>query len=235
MTAIIFDIDGTLTDTIKVDDKCFIKAFKNVFGIDISNQNWSEFINVTDWGITEELILKHKNRIPTVIEYQKMISEFVTLLQYELNTNKNQFKEIKGALNFIEYLKSKSKSNLEIGIATGGWEKSAVLKLKSIGINALDFAFSNSNHFKTREDIVSDVIHKLNQKHKHKINKVIYFGDGIWDYKTCKKLGIEFIGIDNSKNNKLNNIGAKTIYKNFSDYRLIYKNLKMKENTIFRI
>lgn len=53
MTAIVFDIDGTLTNTRKVDDKCFIKAFKNTFEIDISNQNWSEFTNVTDWGITE--------------------------------------------------------------------------------------------------------------------------------------------------------------------------------------
>ena len=59
MTAIIFDIDGTLSNTTKVDDKCFIKAFKIVFGIDISNQNWSELTNVTDWGITEEIILKN--------------------------------------------------------------------------------------------------------------------------------------------------------------------------------
>jgi beta-phosphoglucomutase-like phosphatase (HAD superfamily) len=107
MIAVIFDIDGTLTDTTKVDDKCFIKAFKNVFGIDISNRNWSELINVTDWGITEELILNHKNRIPTAIEYEKMISEFVSLLQYELNTNKNQFQEIEGASNFIRFLMKK--------------------------------------------------------------------------------------------------------------------------------
>ena len=107
MIAVIFDIDGTLTDTTKVDDKCFIKAFKNVFGIDISNWNWSELINVTDWGITEELILNHKNRIPTAIEYEKMISEFVSLLQYELNTNKNQFQEIEGASNFIRFLMKK--------------------------------------------------------------------------------------------------------------------------------
>ena len=48
MTATIFDIDGTLTNTTKVDDKCFIQAFENVFGIDISNQDWSELKHVTE-------------------------------------------------------------------------------------------------------------------------------------------------------------------------------------------
>jgi phosphoglycolate phosphatase-like HAD superfamily hydrolase len=229
MTGIIFDIDGTLTKTTKVDDKCFIKAFKNVFGIDISNQNWSELTNVTDWGITEEIILKNWNRIPTEIEYEKMISEFVAQLQSELKANEKQFQEINGALNFINFLRKKS--DISIGIATGGWEQSANLKLKSIGIDSAEFAIGNSNHFKTREDILSKVIRELNDNLKNKIDRVIYFGDGTWDFLTCKKLNIEFIGIDNSKNNKLNQIGAKTIFSDFEQYELIYKNLRIKENT----
>ncbi|NNF32714.1 MAG: HAD family hydrolase, partial [Saprospiraceae bacterium] len=47
MKTIIFDIDGTLTDTKEVDDKCFIQAFHNVFDMDIRSQNWSAFKNVT--------------------------------------------------------------------------------------------------------------------------------------------------------------------------------------------
>lgn len=223
MTAIIFDIDGTLTNTTKVDSNCFIKAFKNTFKIDISDQNWSEFTNVTDWGITEELVLKHKKRIPTVIEYEKMISEFISQIESEFNANENQFLEIIGASNFVNFLIAKP--NIKIGIATGGWEKSAIFKLKSIGIESSKFVFSNSNHFKTREDIVSNVINRLNQKWKNKIDRVVYFGDGIWDYLTCEKLGIEFVGIDNSNTNKLKDMGAKTIYKNFDQYELIYKNI----------
>ncbi len=229
MTAIIFDIDGTLTNTTKVDDKCFIQAFKTVFGIDISNQNWSELNNVTDWGITEEIILKNWSRIPTEIEYENMISEFVAQLQSELNANKKQFQEINGALNFINFLRKKS--NITIGIATGGWEKSANLKLKSIGIDSAEFAISTSNHFKTREDILSKTIRNLKENWKNKIDRIIYFGDGTWDFLTCEKLNIEFIGIDNSKNNKLKEIGAKTIFSDFDQYELIYKKLGIKENT----
>ncbi|QTD38046.1 HAD hydrolase-like protein [Polaribacter batillariae] len=229
MVAIIFDIDGTLTDTTKVDDKCFIEAFNNIFGINISNQNWSELTNVTDWGITEEIILNNKNRIPTDVEYEKMISEFFSLLQSEFNADKKQFCEIKGAYNFIKFLLKKS--NIKIGIATGGWAKSANLKLKSIGIDSSEFVFFNSNHFKTREDILLNTIRKLNQNTENNIDRIIYFGDGTWDFLTCEKLGIEFIGIDNLENNKLKNLGVKNIYKDFENYEIIYKNLVIKEST----
>jgi len=185
--------------------------------------------NVTDWGITEEIILKNWNRIPTEIEYEKMIAEFLTQLQSELNANQKQFQEIKGALNFIQYLKEKS--NLAIGIATGGWEKSANLKLKSIGIDSAEFVISNSNHFKTREGILSKTIRNLKENWNNKIDRIIYFGDGTWDFLTCEKLNIEFIGIDNSKNNKLKEIGAKTIFNDFEQYELIYKKLGINENT----
>jgi hypothetical protein len=47
----------------------------------------------------------------------------------------------------------------------------------------------------------------------------------------CEKLDIELIGIDNSKNNKLKEIGAKTIFSDFEQYELMYKNFRIKENT----
>ncbi|MGB0840605.1 MAG: hypothetical protein ACPGXL_10715, partial [Chitinophagales bacterium] len=56
MKFVIFDIDGTLADTKTVEDKCFIAAFYQTFGIDLSHQKWEDLKNVTDWGITEEII-----------------------------------------------------------------------------------------------------------------------------------------------------------------------------------
>ena len=224
MTALIFDIDGTLTNTTKVDDKCFTQAFKSVFGIDISNQNWAELNNVTDWGITEELVLKNWNRTPTKSEYKKMLLEFIPLLQTEFINNKEQFQEINGASDFVNQIKQEP--NIGIGIATGAWEKSAQFKLKSIGINPNEYAFSNSSRFKKREDIVSDTIRQLNQKFENQINRVIYFGDGAWDFLTCKKLEIEFVGIDSSNSKKLKKLGAKNVFNDFSKADLIFDIVK---------
>jgi len=33
MHLVMFDIDGTLTETMKVDEECFVRSFKDVFGV----------------------------------------------------------------------------------------------------------------------------------------------------------------------------------------------------------
>lgn len=229
MKLIIFDIDGTLTDTKNVDDKCFIKTFEKVFGIDIKNQDWNELQNVTDWGITEEIIQKEFNRLPTEKEYEQMIDEFVGFLKFEKATDISQFKAVKNATDFFNYIKNES--NYKIGIATGGWEKSAKLKLETIGINLNGVALSNSNKYKSREDITKDVIYQLDGK-SDKMNEVIYFGDGEWDFRTCQKLGIRFIGIDITNNGNLSKLDADFVFENFEEREMIIKKIETKDKNV---
>jgi phosphoglycolate phosphatase-like HAD superfamily hydrolase len=193
---LIFDIDGTLTDTKKVDDKCFKNSFKKIFGIDIENQNWEDFMNVTDWGITEEIALRELKRMPTAVEYESMIDTFVGALIHEKKMDGSQFNEIAGAAGFFNSLKQ---NGYCLSIATGGWQRSALMKLQAIGLNILKIPFSTSNHRKTREDIVNHVIKLSEESYNAKFGRIIYFGDGVWDFTTSKKLGIDFIGIDQKK------------------------------------
>ena len=213
MKWIIFDIDGTLTDTSPVDDKCFFQAFKATFGADISHQSWEEVTHVTDWGITEELVMHIHGRKPTAKEYESMIATFVELLEKEKSADISQFQEIMGASNFFQY--AKNRSDWKLGIATGGWENSALLKLDVAGIDVGGVAFSNSTHYKSREDIIRHVFRQLSANQEVTKEHIFYFGDGIWDYQTCQNLGIRFIGIDYQENNKLTGLGAKTVFRDF--------------------
>lgn len=214
---IIFDIDGTLLNSKKVEDKCFIKSLNNCFNIKLEeNFDWAVLKNVTDWGITEEIFHQFKGFFPSNEDYHLMIKTFIEELNFELIKDKTQFSEIKGAIQFLENLKIKG---YKIGIATGSWEESALLKLNSINLDIRDFAFSNSNYFKSREDILIDVIHQID-KNAPKSN-VYYFGDGIWDFKTCQNLGINFIGIDNHNDGKLKNIGSKYVFENYINQKEI--------------
>ena len=224
MQFVIFDIDGTLTNTKKVDDKSFIKAFKKTFKIDISNQKWGNLKNVTDWGITEEIIQREWNRKPRKEEYEFMISNFINNLKEERIKNKQQFIEILGSRDFFYELKELNA--FKLGIATGAWEKSAKLKLETIGIGLEEICFSNSDYHKSRESITKDVIEQLKRKNKETPERIIYFGDGEWDFKTCQNLGIEFIGINNEKDNKLKELGAKTVFTNYLNKEQIMKILK---------
>ncbi len=213
MKLIIFDIDGTLTDTKQVEDKCFMTAFERTFGLDIRDQDWADLKNVTDWGITEEIIERELNRMPTQEEYQLMISEFIQQLEYEKSRDVSQFKEVGGAKNFFELLRGKPEYRL--GIATGSWEQSARLKLDTIGVEIGQLAFSNSDYHKSREEITKHTIRQLKAETEGDIAEIIYFGDGVWDYRTCRNLGIRFIGIDILGDGKLEGMGAKTVFRNY--------------------
>lgn len=215
MKYVIFDIDGTLTNTKKVEDKCFMQAFEQTFNIDIWNQKWESFSNVTDWGITEEIIENTKQRKPNRTEYAQMISNFTTRLKAEKERDITQFKEVEGAKAFFYELKEIKE--IQLGIATGSWEKSALIKLDSIGIEVNDICFSNSDYHKSREAITQDVINQLRNKTKKSPHQVIYFGDGKWDFKTCQNLGIDFIGIDIERDEKLTKMGAKTVFQNYKN------------------
>jgi len=220
---VIFDIDGTLTDTTEVDDKCYMDSFESLFGINIKDTNWNSLKNVTDWGITEELFKIRLDREVTIQEIQLLKETFVNDLESELAKDKSQFIEINGAANFFHNLLINEA--LQIGIATGGWEESADLKLKAIGINPHQIIYSNSSHFKSRERITRAVIEQLNKSSKINPDEIIYLGDGEWDYRTCQKLGIRFIGIDNKRKGKLEKLGANEIYPDFKDSDLILNSI----------
>jgi len=221
MKLVIFDIDGTLTDTKAVDDKCFISAFQTTFGLDIRDQIWADLKNVTDWGITEEIIQQRLNRAPTTVEYAEMHKNHTANLALEKQKDNRQFSPVIGANQFLNVLLKQS--NIRVGIATGAWEKSALLKLESIEINPLDYPFSNSDYHKSRENITLDTIAKAKEKYNYEFEDIVYFGDGAWDYKTCKNLGIPFIGIDIKKDEKLKTMGAKNVFSNFEDVPAIFE------------
>jgi phosphoglycolate phosphatase-like HAD superfamily hydrolase len=221
--AVIFDIDGTLTNTKKVEDKCFMTAFLQTFDVNIFNQDWADLNHVTDWGITEELVNIHLNREPTADEYKLMINNFILELQSELVKDCKQFDEVKGSNHFFNFIKTQT--DWKLGIATGSWEKSALLKLNAIGLDISNIAFSNSDQFKSREEITKNVIDQLVPSENIHEHDIIYFGDGIWDFKACKNLGINFIGIDILGDDRLKNIGAKIVFKDYSDINQIINSI----------
>src|SRR5258706_15574337 len=55
---IMFDIDGTLTETDDVDTRCYIQAMSEHLGVAIDS-DWSRYRHVTDSGIAAELFEKY--------------------------------------------------------------------------------------------------------------------------------------------------------------------------------
>ncbi len=213
--AVIFDIDGTLADSKKAEDECFISAFHNVFGIDLQGINWETIQHVTDWGITEEIVLAERGRLPLDSEYEALKSAFIGNWEKEIVNNPSSLVEVSGAVSFFNRLSLDD--NYKIGLATGSWKVSALLKLNTIGIDPAPYVFSHSDHYKSREDIMRRSISILTGADAINHTEVIYFGDGLWDLQACRNLGVSFIGIDILQDGRLIEKGAKHVFRNFEN------------------
>ncbi|PJA43470.1 MAG: HAD family hydrolase, partial [Verrucomicrobia bacterium CG_4_9_14_3_um_filter_43_20] len=64
MNLVIFDIDGTLTDSDELDEVCFIKAVKDFWDIDTFNTDWESYGNYTDSFVLREIAKEHLGREP---------------------------------------------------------------------------------------------------------------------------------------------------------------------------
>ena len=60
---VIFDVDGTLCDTLSVDDECFCATASTL--LDVSIESWEGSPHITDSGILEWLWTRHLGRSPT--------------------------------------------------------------------------------------------------------------------------------------------------------------------------
>jgi len=55
MHLVMFDIDGTLTETMKVDEECFVRSCKDVFGFADIDTDWSHYPHTTDSGVFHDV------------------------------------------------------------------------------------------------------------------------------------------------------------------------------------
>jgi phosphoglycolate phosphatase-like HAD superfamily hydrolase len=185
---IMFDIDGTLVNSYGFDEDCYLEAAEIVLGKVISS-NWDDYSNTTDTGILDEAIKMNsipgdRNKI-----HQDFKRVFVNLISDFISNNSNSIREIRGASQLIQKLKNRR--DVKIAIATGGFEESAKLKLKAVGINTQGCAFASSSDHYSRTEIMKIAKSRVNDNPV--FESKTYFGDAEWDQKASETLGYSFI------------------------------------------
>lgn len=222
MHLVVFDIDGTLTDTNAVDERVFLKTFEKLYGLTGLSSNWLAYKESTDSGIAAEIIASRLGRSYTDQDFAEIQNTFSDFLRDEPDTC---FKEVPGASKILESLRSES--NTFVSIATGAWKKSALTKLSRAGIDigGIEAAFANDAH--RRADIIQTSIRRAEDRAGTRFDKITYVGDGLWDFRASRELGIRFVG-RHSDGQALKNEGAEIIlkdYRGFADILTMLKSL----------
>ena len=191
---VIFDIDGTLTNTVCMDSDIFLNAFMNHLNINELNSNWYEYKYSTDSGFALEIFENHVGRLPADEEIDVIKEDFFNSLLSKITQNPASCDPVSGAETiFNEVLKTQ---RWDTAIATGGWEKSALMKLKYASIDYQNSPVASSDDHIERHEIIKVAIERSKQHYNKKLyDYVVYIGDRHWDYKAAQELGIGFIGI----------------------------------------
>lgn len=216
MKLAIFDIDGTLIWNTPVDDDCFVAAFRERADIELESTDWSTYVNVTDSGVIDEAFRRAYGRPAGADEIEHVRAGFVENLQGAMSADPACFTQIPGALAFLTYLDAHTE--WRAAIATGGWRASATVKLQTAGIPADQYPLASADDHFTRERIVTTAIRQSLQVYgADTIDRIVLFGDAVWDARVARNLEIPLIGVDADGVGPLQNEGVKYIINNYRD------------------
>lgn len=216
MNLVIFDIDGTLTQTSRVDSICFERALaKN--GIDSPEADWHACPHISDTGLTRHLYQAHHGREPHEHEEASLRDCLVALLKEQHACNAGLFAEVAGAGAMLVQLAEKP--DWVIAMATGCWRASAEMKLSAANIPLHHKPAGFAEDGPAREAIVTAAIERATT-HYNRTNfeRIVSVGDGVWDVKTAANLALPFVGIGSeARAAALQRQGAKHIVPDFRD------------------
>ena len=212
MRIILFDIDGTLTATTNADNHCYETAFEESFGFPLPTSDWHCYKHVTDMGIIQEVMENAGRRPATMDEIGRFEEIYEGKLADTFSRHPDGFIEVPGARRLLEAL-TKAEGVIP-ALATGGMRRTALFKLRQIGIDGGSMPGAFANDAISRADIARIAIQRTGVTP----NDVVYVGDGAWDVATAAELGLRFVGICREYSSaRLSSAGATTILDNYLD------------------
>lgn len=214
MRLIIFDVDGTLTDTMAVDARCFLRSFVEVFGFADVDPDWSRYQNATDAGIVHEVFESRTGRAPSDFESARFREHLVA--SFRSASQEAPFAAVAGARELLARLRCMG--GYQVALATGCWRESARVKMASAGMRYDDYPSASADDAVDRESIMKLAIERASRRIGGNCSGAIYLGDGVWDARACRNLKIPFIGIGaGAQGKKLAAAGAARIFSDLSD------------------
>jgi phosphoglycolate phosphatase-like HAD superfamily hydrolase len=221
MHLVMFDIDGTLTETMKVDEECFVRSFKDVFGFADVNTDWSHYPHTTDSGVFHDVFTSRIGRSPTAQETSQFRQHFIQLLAAA--SSQSPFTPVAGADRLLSRLAQGGSHR--VSLATGGWGDSARLKMASAGMCFDDHPAASADDALDRESIMRLSRQRAAERYG-RFGSTVYVGDGVWDARACRGIGIPFIGIaTGSRATRLSAQGAVCVFSDYSDTDLFLRSV----------
>ena len=221
MRLVIFDIDGTLTQTMKADEECFVRSLAEVCGFRDVDTDWSRYKHATDSGVFREIHEARTGRPPSPIEISRFCQHFIKLLVQV--SSGAPFAAVEGAPLLLSRLADSAEHR--VALATGAWRDSARLKMAGAGLCYDDYPAASSDDAFEKESILRLSMQRAAERYG-RCSSIVYVGDGVWDARLCRNVGVPFIGVATDRRAlRLSEEGAVCVFPDLSDADLFLSSL----------
>jgi len=196
--AIIFDLDGTLADTLPLCIKSFQLVFKEVMGIKYSESEIIKYFGQTEEGIVKSLAPR---------KWQECLDAYIRIYKENHHLCPDVFI---GVRNFLDFIKE---NHYKMAMVTGKGVHSVFITLDYYGIrNYFEYVETGSN-----EGIIKDkCIAKILNNWQIPATEAIYVGDQPSDIIYSKKAGVLPIAVTWASTANLKLLKNENPYKIFS-------------------
>ena len=175
----IFDLDGTLIDSVKVHSKTWSESCES-FGYCIPESYFYNLTGMTSKSVGEKLIKDFgisENVIDDLIQYKSKL--------YFDNINKIDVFE-----NILEIIKDYKSKNIKVALATGSKRKNVLEILKVKGLNLFDFVLTGDEleHSKPHPDAFL----KCLEHFKYSPKDAVIYEDSVTGFKAAEQANISY-------------------------------------------
>lgn len=170
--AIIFDLDGTICDSIPMCIEGFRKAVNPYIDHELSEKEVIQTFGLNEIGMIKAVV---KNN------WEKALNDFY--LEYE-KLHSMCMEPFQGIYELLRFIKD---NKIIVGLVTGKGEKSCDITLRKLQLEkSFDDVLTGSEYYNNK----SDCILLLMKKYSLDSNEIIYIGDAVSDILACKSIGV---------------------------------------------
>lgn len=189
----IFDVDGTLTRTSEVDDECWVRAVRLAWGVEGISTDWSAYRHSTDEAIAAEVMERYGGRTATRGDLDELRECFASLIEREARERPERFSATPGAGELLRALPTRGWTP---AIATGGWRRTALVKLRTAGVPVDGIPAAFADDAWPREELIRIAATRAAAiGGVGRVEGIVYIGDGVWDVTAARVRGYGFVGV----------------------------------------
>lgn len=212
---VVLDLDQTLIRAEVLDWTLWLEAIALVFGQPIPlDQDWGGYPIHTDHGLLESLSQELRQRTFEEEERARFEADLFSRIDAALEADPGVFVPIDGAPELLAALQGRS------SLATGNLHPVTARKLRSSCLDRWPMPCSCSQAGINRTELVRRALLRVGWEPGAAATS---FGDGVWDVRAARALGVGFIGVAQSERHaaRLRAAGAEIVLLDYRDLPVV--------------